>query len=219
MFALRIFTKEHKEKLKLAKINFVPWNKGLKNKGICKAWNKGMRHSASTINKMKHAHKNQRSPMLGKKHSESFKIQMSKRISGNNHPMWKGGKSFDKDGYIIIKNPKMPGSIREHRYVMELNLGRKLKSYEHVHHINAIKHDNRIENLQIIKYSDHIKLHRKLEMYGKWSKAGHKNCLFCHKNNIPHKALGLCRHCYYYEIKAGGFLTKHPKSKEITCLQ
>lgn len=69
------------------------------------------------------------------------------------HGMWKGGR-IKRKGYIFLHRPDHPlcdslGYVREHRLVMEEHLGRFLEPKEVVHHVNEIKDDNRLENLEL----------------------------------------------------------------------
>ena len=43
--------------------------------------------------------------------------------------------------------------------MMQEHLGRELGTEEHVHHINGVRDDNRIENLQVVTPQEHRALH------------------------------------------------------------
>jgi hypothetical protein len=70
---------------------------------------------------------------------------------------------WNENGYrvLYIDGDK---SIKEHIYIMEMHVGRKLSKNEIVHHINKNRSDNRIENLILLTKSEHSSLHRKDEI-------------------------------------------------------
>lgn len=98
---------------------------------------------------------------------------------GESHHNWKGGRYKDKNGYVRIYAPDHPSVqdkrvglkyVWEHRLVMEKHLGRLLHAHETVHHINTIRDDNRIENLQLRQ--------------GKHGKGGTFRCRCCGSRDI-----------------------------------
>lgn len=78
---------------------------------------------------------------------------------GDGHITSTGYKYITKKGHPnsrtcggIRKNGKKhiyEGRIYEHTYVMSIHLGRPLTKNESVHHKNGVRHDNRIENLEL----------------------------------------------------------------------
>lgn len=67
------------------------------------------------------------------------------------------GRYRDKDGYIVVRDAGK--AIFEHRLVMQRHLGRRLRNDECVHHRNRVRHDNRIENLEVVGRAGHTKKH------------------------------------------------------------
>jgi len=109
---------------------------------------------------------------------------------------FKGGIKI-KNGYICIYSPLHPYRdcdkyVKEHRLIMEKHINRYLLPSEIVHHINEIRHDNRIENLQIMTKAEHFRLHSSLK--SKWSICFNA-CIICNSTQYKHHGHGICVKC------------------------
>ncbi len=92
---------------------------------------------------------------------------ISRNLTGSRNPRWNGGIRQGKDGYRYLSVPpdhpfvamaskvfihgKYRYSIAEHRLVMAQHLGRPLDPWELVHHLNGVRDDNPIENLELLQ--------------------------------------------------------------------
>ena len=87
----------------------------------------------------------------GHKHSEVIKKKIGNSQRGEKGNNWKGGKTITGVGYILICSYEHPyrngkGYVREHRLIVEKQIGRYLTPKEVVHHLGD-KQDNRPEKL------------------------------------------------------------------------
>lgn len=69
-------------------------------------------------------------------------------------------KTMSTDGYWEITISGYKRKIKEHRWLMEQKIGRKLSPNEIVHHLNFNKLDNRTENLVIVSRGEHNVIHK-----------------------------------------------------------
>ena len=110
-------------------------------------------------------------PMYGRHHRPDSIAKMRRKAqaraenqTGENSPQWKGGRHYSH-GYLMVALSSLSPQeqetlgimatrsagryIPEHRLVMARHLGRPLTKAERVHHVNGVKDDNRIENLEL----------------------------------------------------------------------
>jgi hypothetical protein len=88
-----------------------------------------------------------------------------RHLRGADHYRWKDGRMIASHGYVKVRVGRTHpladpnGYAYEHIMVMVTALGRSLGPDEIVHHRNANKLDNRLENLELLTRAEHAMHH------------------------------------------------------------
>lgn len=81
---------------------------------------------------------------------------------GENNPTFKGGH-LSANGYRLLSRGKNK-KVYVHKELAESLLGRKLETYEVVHHIDGNKLNNSPANLLVTTVSEHQRIHAEMSM-------------------------------------------------------
>lgn len=128
--------------------------------------------------------------------------------------MWIVEKIISKGDYdyaVVLEHPcalPIGHYVLAHRVVLENYLGRLLDDGEIAHHINGVKKDNRIENIELCLEAVHRRYHAKTgrtfitlicdfcgEEFKIEKRQSHKKSRFC------------CKECYWNSLKGKTFVT------------
>lgn len=122
------------------------------------------------------------------------------------HPHNYRGGDICPYGYKRVYAPD--GSrVFEHRLVWEQTHG-PIPDGALIHHINGVRTDNRIANLQLLdSVSDHMLLHAYGAAREGWAR-GYDACTECGTTTRPHGGNGLCNRCYLRTLRGTTSLPK-----------
>jgi hypothetical protein len=133
---------------------------------------KGHSPSKETRDKISKANKGRltgiKNPFYGKTHTPENIIKIKKALkgkyTGSKAFNWKGGRHKNSQGYIQLYMPYHPnadrkGRIYEHRFIIELYVGRPLKCTERVHHIGERDDNNPHMLIAFVNESAHKRFH------------------------------------------------------------
>ena len=91
--------------------------------------------------------------------NQKFKLRKLTGIARNSagYILWHRNRITSEDMNILAPMLFNRGMyVLAHRAIMALHMDRSLYTWEHVHHINGVRDDNRLENLELLNADRHL---------------------------------------------------------------
>ncbi|HUX60881.1 MAG TPA: HNH endonuclease [Ignavibacteriaceae bacterium] len=146
------------------KKGFIPWNKGK----ICPATPNNIKASEAMRGVPQPKPEGYAELMRSINKPYGRKQNSDGRNLGKKLRVW-------RDEYVMVYKPEHPtsrkkapdyGYVLEHRYIMELHLGRSLLPTEFIHHIDGNKSNNVVSNFVLCQsLKEHNRIHTEMEMF------------------------------------------------------
>lgn len=118
---------------------------------------------------------------------------------------------FHQSGYIQYCAPDWKTKVYEHRLVAERTFHVRLNRGTQVHHKNAVRNDNRAQNLQIVNAAEHVLFHQ-----GQTRKI--TKCHFCGKEfsrQVSYITKSAKNYCNTQCLHNGSRLVKRPSKQTL----
>jgi len=136
---------------------------------------------------------------------------------------WKGGRSKDRKGYVIIYvkdhlGISINGYMREHIVLCENVLGKSLPEKAVIHHANEIKDDNILSNLVICPdEAYHQLLHKRIRAFAACGDYDKRKCQYCKQYDNQSNLVMRGNSSTFHHSCYTSYLRNHSKFlKEVT---
>ena len=125
------------------------------------------------------------SPRFGWIKGEPLRYILGHATRGKRMPNWKGGRSVNGEGYILIRARRGSPQKFEHRVIAEKALGKPLPEGAVVHHHGGETSENHGNLVLCQDAAYHSFLHIRTRALHACGNANYRKCLYCKQHDDP----------------------------------